>query len=142
MGVDFGTVVIVVAALAAVLACVSFIGSGRIYERIGRTGLALDEPRIDQGPEPGTSAYDAEARAEIRQMLQAKSARRESRGEAALDVEAETERLTAPSLAADEGLREEMRGLVQAANERRARRGEDVLDVEAEIERRLRELGG
>jgi hypothetical protein len=141
--VDFGTVVIVVAAIAGVLACLSFVGSGRSYERIGRSGLSLDDsPALRDGPLPGTPEYDAEARAEVLQMLEAKSARLQARGEPALDVEAEAERLTAPQGAADEGLRDEVRSLVEAANERRARRGEPPLDVEPEVDRRLRELGG
>jgi hypothetical protein len=141
--VAFGTVVIVVAAIAAVLACASFAGSGRRYDGIGRSGLSLeDSAALADDPRPGTPEYDAEAKAEVRQMLEAKSARLEARGDAPLDVEAEAERLAAPPPGPDEGLRAEVRGLVIAANERRARRGEAPLDVEAEIDRRLRELGG
>ena len=73
-------------------------------------------------------------------MLEAKSARREARGEEPLDVDAEVDSLTR-SAPADEGLREEVRQLVIARNERRARRGEDPLDVESEVDRQLRDLG-
>jgi hypothetical protein len=138
----FGTVVIAIAAVAAVLACLSFVGSGRLYDRLGRSGLSIEDPGPGDGPAPGTPAYDAEAREEVRQMLEAKSARLEARGDPPLDVQAEAERLTTPPHSADEGLREEVRSLVRAANERRVRRGEAELDVEAETERRLRELGG
>jgi hypothetical protein len=79
---------------------------------------------------------------EIRQMLEAKSRRREARGEPALDVDAELAELTRPSAESDPALREEVRQLVIARNERRLRQGKEPLDVEAEIERQLRELGG
>jgi hypothetical protein len=73
-------------------------------------------------------------------MVEAKSARREARGEAALDVEAEIAALTRPA-GADAELRDEVRQLVIARNERRARRGQEPLDVEAEVDRQLRDLG-
>jgi hypothetical protein len=84
----------------------------------------------------------AEAREEIRQMLEAKSARREARGEAPLDVEAELAALTRGAPGEDRELREEVRQLVIARNERRMRKGEEPLDVDAEVERQLRSLGG
>jgi hypothetical protein len=74
-------------------------------------------------------------------MVEAKSARREARGESPLDVDAEVANLTAPPAGRDEGLRDEVRQLVVARNERRARKGQEPLDVEAEVERQLRELG-
>jgi hypothetical protein len=83
-----------------------------------------------------------EAREEIRQLLEAKSARREARGQAPLDVEAELAALTAAPAPTDPGLREEVRQLVEARNERRHRQGKPPLDVDAEVERELRELGG
>ncbi|MDQ3850154.1 MAG: hypothetical protein M3296_06025, partial [Actinomycetota bacterium] len=73
-----------------------------------------------------------------RQMIDARNARRARRGEPALDVRAEVDRLGAPPV--DASLREEIRQLVLAANERRGRAGRPALDVEAEVERRLREL--
>ena len=74
-------------------------------------------------------------------MVEAKSARREARGEAPLDIEAEIASLTQAAPVADEGLRDEVRQLVVAKNERRQRQGKEPLDVEAEVERQLRELG-
>ena len=88
----FGTVLIAIAVIGAAFACLSFVGSGRIYRELGRTGLALDEPELRPAPEPGSAAWEAEATAELRQLLEAKSARREARGDAPLDVEAEVER--------------------------------------------------
>jgi len=84
----------------------------------------------------------AERDDEIRQMLEARNARRVARGQPAVDVEAELLRLTGPTaVAADPALRAEVRQLVQARNARRARRGQPPLDVEAEVERQLRDLG-
>jgi hypothetical protein len=81
------------------------------------------------------------AREEVRQMLEAKSARREARGEDPLDVEAEMADLLRPSVTVDEQLREEVRQLVVARNERRMRQGKEPLDVETEVDRQLRDLG-
>jgi hypothetical protein len=131
--VDFGTIIIAVSIIAVLVAAASYWGSGRMYRSIGASDLVM---RREQ-PVAGDSA---EAREEIRQMLEAKSARRAARGEAPLDVEAELEALTAGSPGADPGLREEVRQLVIARNERRVRQGKEPLDVEAEVERQLRSL--
>jgi hypothetical protein len=86
--------------------------------------------------------------AEVRQMLEAKSERRRQRGEAPLDVEAETERLLSAAEqprgdeAMDAELRAEVRQLVVARNERRMRQGLEPLDVEAETEKQLADLIG
>jgi hypothetical protein len=142
----FGTIVIVVCLVAVVVAAFSFYGSGRIYKGLGRTGpFSMDDE--DDGDRPArpapqaAPANDPVAQEEIRQMLEAKSARREARGEAPLDIEAELASLSSPSVQADPGLREEVRQLVEARNERRLRQGKEPLDVDAEVERQLRELG-
>jgi HAMP domain-containing protein len=140
----FGTVLIVISLLAVIIAAISFYGSGRIYRGLGRTGafsMDEDEGRPAARPPQGAAA-EAEAREEIRQMLEAKSARREARGEAPLDIDAELASLSSPSVRADEGLRDEVRQLVEARNERRLRQGKEPLDVETEVDRQLRELGG
>jgi hypothetical protein len=131
---EFGTVIIVVSVVAVLVAALSYWGSGRVYRSIGASDLVMQRET--------TSAPDsAEAREEIRQMLEAKSARREARGEDPLDVDAELESLTLPSAGADPELRDEVRQLVVARNERRLRQGKEPLDVEAEVERQLRSLG-
>ena len=135
----FGTVVIVVALVAVVVAVVSYWGSGQVYRGLGQGGFAMEHDERATAP---AAPQSAEAREEIRQMLEAKSARREARGERPLDVEAELAQLTRVSAAEDPGLREEVRQLVIARNERRARQGREPLDVEAEVERELRELRG
>jgi hypothetical protein len=139
----FPIVIIVIAILGAIAACVAFVGTGKIYSGLGRGAFALDESDKPAGPQPGSSAARAEADTEIRQMLEAKSARREARGEAPLDVEAELAALTGPpgGGAGDEELRDEVRQLVIARNDRRIARGEEPLDVEAEVDRQLRDLG-
>jgi len=137
----FGTILIAIALVAIVVACVSYIGSGGIYQGLGRTGMTtLDEPDMRPGPAPGSVAANAEAQEEIRQMLEAKSDRREARGETALDVDAEMAELQGASTPVDEALREEVRQLVVARNERRVRRGEEPLDVESEVQRQLQDL--
>jgi hypothetical protein len=133
--VEFGTIIIVVSIVAVLAAAVSYWGSGRVYGSIGDSDLMMRR-------ETATSAPDsAEAREEIRQMLEAKSARRQARGEAPLDVDAELAALARPG-GDDPGLREEVRQLVMARNERRMRQGKEPLDVEAEVDRQLRALGG
>ena len=139
----FGTVLIVVCVLGVVAAVISYWGSGEIYNGLGRTGgLSMDDDAGRPSAPVASAAGGAEAREEIRQLLEAKSARREARGQAPLDIEAELEALTSSPVQADPGLREEVRQLVQARNERRLRQGKPPLDVEAEVDRELRDLGG
>jgi hypothetical protein len=139
---SFGTVVIVLAVVAAVFAAIAYVGSGRLYDGIGRGAFSLDREEAAKGPRPGSAAYDAEAEAETRQMLEAKSALRVARGEDPLDIDAEYAALTAAApVRHDDALRDEVRQLVIASNERRVRRGEEPLEVEAEVDRQLRDLG-
>jgi uncharacterized membrane protein len=136
----FGIVLIVVVVLAAIVAIGTLVGSRRAYEQIGRGGLSINEDAPAR-PRPAASGAVAlrERDDEIRQLLTAANHRREARGEAPVDVEAELARLTAPVV--DEGLREEVRQLVIARNDRLVARGGEPLDVDAEVERQLRELG-
>ena len=135
----FGTVLIVACLVAIVVAAVSYWGSGGLYRGIGRGELGMEHERERPAPPPVTQA---EAQEEIRQMLEAKSARLEARGEAPLDVDAELAALTRGSPQHDPTLREEVRQLVVARNARLQRQGKEPLDVEAEVERQLRALGG
>jgi hypothetical protein len=132
-------VVIVVSIVGIIGAIVAFVGSGKLYEQVGKGGLSIERDPA-AGPPPGSAAARAEAEAEIRQLVEAKSARREARGEPPLDVDAEVAALTQPQ-GQDEALRDEVRQLVIARNERRVRRGEEPLDVEAEVDRQLRDIG-
>jgi hypothetical protein len=137
----FGIAVIAVAIVAGIAAIVSYAGSGNVYKSIGKGAFSLDGDEQPRGPKPGSPAALAEQAEEVRQMIQARSDRREARGEAPLDVDAEVAALLRPPAGDDPELREEVRQLVIARNERRARRGEEPLDVEAEIDRQLRDLG-
>jgi hypothetical protein len=128
----FAIVLFVVVGVAAVAAVWALVTSGGSYDQIGRGGLYSDTT-------PPPVAPAAERDAEIRQMLEARNARRAARGEAPEDVDAQLRALTAP--APDPELRAEVRALVESRNARRIERGEEPLDVEAETERRLRELG-
>ncbi len=123
----FAIVLFVVVGVAAVAAVWALATSGGAYDDIGGGRMALDR-----------ESTPAEREAEIRQMLEARNARREARGEPVQDVDAELRALTVTD---DPGLREEVRQLVQARNARRVARGDAPLDVEAEVDRRLRELG-
>jgi hypothetical protein len=120
------------------------------WETMGGGPFAI----LDQRPQgrrasgPAPTVDPAIQAAEVRQMLEAKSERRKQRGEAPLDVEAETERLLAAAEqprgeeAMDAELRAEVRQLVVARNDRRLRQGLEPLDVEAEVERQLADLIG
>jgi hypothetical protein len=141
---SFPIVLIGAVAVAGLVALIiAVLGTSKLYDRIGKGGLSLDAPdRPRTGPQPGSPAAQAEAAAEIRQMVEAKSARRVARGEAPLDVDAEIAALTRPAPASrDDSLREEVRQLVIARNERRLRQGKEPLDVEEEVERQMRDLG-
>jgi hypothetical protein len=133
----FFYVLLIVVILSTIVALLTLRGDR--YEHIGRGGLFEDDNQMRRDPPPAIAA--AERDAEIRQMLTARNARREARGQAPLDVEDELQRLTrtgAPS--ADPALEAEVRQLVIARNERRARAGKPPLDVEAEVDRQLRDL--
>ena len=128
-------ILIVVSIVAVVAAAVSYWGSGGIYSGLGSSDLEMRRETAEATP--------AEAQEEIRQMLEAKSRRREARGEAPLDIESELAALGAGAPGGhDAALRDEVRQLVVARNERRARQGKEPLDVEAEVERQLHDLGG
>ena len=136
----FPIVIIGISLLAIVIAVIASIASGGLYERIGRGGMSMDGHEQQRGPRPGSPAAQAEADEEIRQMMEAKSARRVARGEAPLDVDAEIAALTRPA-PADAALRDEVRQLVIARNGRRLRQGKEPLDVETEVDRQLKDLG-
>ena len=132
---------IVISVVAAIAATLSYIGSGRIYRTIGKGAFALDRDDRPRPPALGSAAARREQEEEVRQLVQAKSDRREARGEGPLDVDAEVAALLRrPATEIDPELREEIRQLVVARNERRMRRGEDPLDVDAEVERQIRDL--
>jgi hypothetical protein len=145
LAISNGDVILIIGIAAIPLAVIAFVlGAGTALRQIGKGQFAIEQ-ELPQRSSSAPVQVSSEAReAEVRQMVEAKSYRREARGEPPLDVEAEVARLLddtpAPSLGQDEGLREEVRQLVVARNERRERQGKEPLDVDEEIERQLREL--
>ena len=138
----FGTIIVVVTVVSAVIAMATLGLRSKAYDQIGRGGMSLRDGSETGPDEPTASGAVSVAQRdeEVRQMLGARNERRARRGLAPLDVEAELARLTAPAL--DPALEGEVRSLVVARNERRARRGQAPLDVESEVRRQLAELGG
>jgi hypothetical protein len=146
-----GLVLIVITLAVGPIALVAFATSGKSLKTLGKGQWAIERELPPSRGLTNSQAVTPVPRhvreAEIRQMVEAKSYRRQARGDAPLDVDAEVERLldeteTAPGAGIDRELREEVRQLVLARNERRMRRGEQPLDVKAEIERQLRSLEG
>jgi hypothetical protein len=133
----FGTVVWIVCGLGIVAALVALVLSSKTWEEYGKGRLLMDGELV-RPPRPGPAASVAERDIEIRQLLEARNARRARRGEPPIDVEEELTRLVAPQI--DAALREEIRDLVIARNHRRARLGKPTLDVDAEIERQIADL--
>jgi hypothetical protein len=145
-----GLVLIVVTIAVGPIALIAFATSGKSLKTLGKGQWAIERELpasrglTDSGAGAPVPRHVREA--EIRQMVEAKSYRRQARGDEPLDIEAEVERLLGetetPVGGLDRELREEVRQLVLARNERRMRRGEQPLDVKAEIERQLRSLEG
>ena len=98
----FGIVLVVVVVLAVIVAIVTIAGFGRAYDQIGRGGLSLrdgsDRPAREVTPAMAAGERDEE----IRQMLQARNARRIRQGKEPLDMEAEMAALARPAI--DPGL--------------------------------------
>ncbi|MEA2219678.1 MAG: hypothetical protein QOJ35_2304 [Solirubrobacteraceae bacterium] len=131
--------VIAVAAVGVVVAILTLTGRAPWWREIGRGGFGFgrdDDDRPSGGAASGERSGEREQ--EIRQLLGARNARRERRGEAVVDVDAELAALT--HTVPEAGLLDEVRAVVEAHNHRRVRDGLEPLDVDAEIERRLREL--
>ena len=150
LAMEKAVVVLAFTGIAAPLAGIVFRRVGGGWDRVGGGPFSLlHEAPQRRGGGPEQRVDPAIQAAEVRQMLQAKSDRREGRGEAPLDVEAEAERLLAEAATSgdraatmDAELRAEVRQLVIARNERLRRAGQEPLDVEAETERQLADLIG
>lgn len=136
----FGTVLWVVCIVAAIAAVAALISSRKSWQDYGKNGLLMDSelPRPTSGSSPSA---DREREEEIRQMMEARNARRLRRGEAPLDVEKEIARLSPPPKL-DPQLQSEIRDLVKARNYRRVRAGKPPLDIEAEVQREVEKLRG
>jgi hypothetical protein len=134
----FGIVLVIVVILAALVAIVTVSGFGKAYDQIGRGGLSLRDGSDRPAREPTPAMAAGERDEEIRQMLEARNARRIRQGREPVDIEAELAALARPAV--DASLALEIRQLVEARNARRVRRGQEPLDVEAEVARRIREV--
>jgi hypothetical protein len=88
----FGIVIFVVVVLAAIVAVIAIAGSGRVYDEIGHGGLSLRDGSDRSAPAHAPRAAADERDEEIRQMLEARNARRLRQGKEPLDVEAEVAR--------------------------------------------------
>jgi hypothetical protein len=133
----FGTVLWVVCIAGAIAAVIGLISTRRTWDDFGKNRLLLDSD-VGRGTKHASPAALRERDEEIRQMLEARNARRARRGEPPVDIEEELAKLTAPRL--DPQLEAEIRQLVVARNYRRTRAGKPALDVDAEVERQIREL--
>jgi hypothetical protein len=130
-------VIVGVCVVGVVGAIVALLTSRQQWAQYGSDRLLLDSES------PRAPAAQLQRDEEVRQMLEARNARRRRRGEPEVDVETELARLTALADADGDGeLRDEIRQLVVARNHRRARKGLAPLDVEAEIARELSGLRG
>jgi hypothetical protein len=91
-----GYVLTAITLLILPVAAFAFARSGKAWRSIGRGPYAIDPDLPPRSVRPMASPVSRGTReAEVRQMLRAKSYRRERRGEAPLDVEAEAERQVA-----------------------------------------------
>jgi hypothetical protein len=134
----FLVIIVVVVGVGLIAGIWASSTSGEAYRQIGRGGLSLNDGTDRPAREPTAAMAAGEREAEIRQMLEARNARRVARGLEPQDVEAELAGLLRP--AADPALEAEVRDLVHARNARRARQGKPPLDVDAEVARQLRDL--
>ncbi len=141
-----GYVLTLITLIALPIALIAFARTGPLWQSVGKGQFAIEQeiPPPSSLSRPAPPVDPGLQETEARQMIEAKSYRRQRRGQAPLDVEAEVAALLASPGAAgpaiDEKLRAEVRQLVIARNERRMRRGEEPLDVETEMERQLADL--
>ncbi len=146
-GVDKGAVLIAITVIVLPIAAIAFARSGPAWKELGRGPFSVErETPGARDAESPTAVGDGVQEAEVRQMIEAKSYRRQRRGEAPIDVDQEARAAldSAPTQPAgiEEELRAEVRQLVLARNERRLRRGQAPLDVDAETDRQLADFIG
>src|SRR5438552_3217728 len=89
----FGTVLWVVCIAAAVVALLMLMSTRKTWEDLGKNSMLMDSELPRQAAAPSAASL-LERDEEIRQMLQARNARRIRRGEAPVDVEQELSKLT------------------------------------------------
>jgi len=91
----FGVVVIGVVLVGAIVAIGIVVYGSSAYDEIGRGPFSLSGERDGDGDAAPESAAVRDA--EIRQLVLARNAHRERRGEAPLDVDVEARRLARPA---------------------------------------------
>ena len=140
----FGDVLWIVLGVGVLASIWAMKGAAKEWEDYNERGLYMESLRAARRMPVSESVRAAEAAAEIREMIEARNARRVRRGDAPLDVEAEIARLTASAPPSrrepDPELVDEVRSLVQLRNARRAKKGLEPLDEDAEVRRELDEL--
>jgi len=150
------TILFVGLVLAAIVGVMSLASRNDIYDEIGGGGLSMEREDRAEAEGDGTARnpalVHAERELEIRQLLEARSARAVRNGGEPLDVEGELARLLAleephtstsddasGSVAREQAEREmEVRQMLEARSARMVRSGGEPLDVEAELARLLR----
>ncbi len=90
MALSSGTVLVLITLLVLPIAAIAFARSGPAWKSIGKGPLSLEE--TEPGREPPAAEGEEALRVEIRQLVLADNERRARRGEAPLDVAAETRR--------------------------------------------------
>jgi hypothetical protein len=136
---SFGTVLWVVCVVGVVVALAALLSTHKTWQDFGKNGLLRDSELKPSSPT--TASAEQEREEEIRQMMEARNARRRRRGEEPLDLEREIARLSPPPKL-DPELQSEIRDLVKARNYRRVRAGKPPLDIEAEVQREVEKLRG
>jgi hypothetical protein len=92
--VESGTVLILIAVVVAPIAAFAFARSGSAWRALGKGRFAIEQELPPKRPADSPAPLDRAAQAaEVRQMLEAKSFRRQRRGEPPIDVGAEMRRL-------------------------------------------------
>ena len=88
IAISSGNAIILIVALAVPVAAFSFLGAGKAFDQIGKGQFSIEQEIPQKGSHPAPLSPEVRE-AEIRQLLEAKSYRRELRGEPPLDIEAE-----------------------------------------------------
>jgi uncharacterized protein YbaA (DUF1428 family) len=131
----FTIVIVVVCAVGLVVGVFAALTSKGVWQEYADRAMVGDR---------GKDVPD-EREAEIRQLVEARNARKQRRGEPIEEIEVEVARLVREAAFADAGsdpeLIAEIRQMVDARNARRARRGEPPLDVDQEVARILAQAG-
>jgi hypothetical protein len=129
----FAYVLFATVLIGGIAAVWGLVGTGKLYEKIGKDGLFRDETNAARSAPPAEDAGIREE--EIRQLLTARNELRSHHGGEQVDIETELAALMRPAV--DPELEAEVRAFVESRNARRIAKGQEPLDVDAEVARRL-----